>query len=92
LTDLYFNFIALQTAIGDLAAELQAAWRATERLQAVTGNRQEAQEQALARHLPGLRRELADCLTYIIKLANYVGIDLEQAYLDRVRSTEEREG
>ncbi len=86
LTDLYFNFIGLQSEMGDLATELQAAWRETERLQTVTGNRHEAQEQALARHLPGLRRELADCLTYIIKLANYVGIDLEEAYLDRARA------
>jgi len=84
-TDLYFNFIALQAEMGDLAAELGEAWQATERLQALTQNREQAQQQALRAHLPGLRRELADCLAYLIRLSNQVGIDLEQAYLDRVR-------
>ena len=32
-----------------------------------------------------LREELADCLAYIVKLANYTGIDLEQAYVQKMR-------
>lgn len=91
LTDLYFNFIALQAEMGGLATEMQEAWRTTERFHAITQNRQEAQKQALTAHLPGLRRELADCLAYLLKLANYVGIDLEQAYLDRAQANEQRE-
>jgi NTP pyrophosphatase (non-canonical NTP hydrolase) len=31
-----------------------------------------------------LRNELADLLAYILKLANYTGIDLEQAYLEKM--------
>jgi deoxyguanosine kinase len=34
---------------------------------------------------PDLRDELADLLAYTLKLANYVGIDLEQAYLEKMQ-------
>lgn len=32
-----------------------------------------------------LREELADCLAYVVKLANYTGIDLEAAYVSKMR-------
>jgi len=42
-------------------------------------------EAALAAHRPALREELADLLAHLLKLANDTGIDLEQAYLDKLR-------
>ena len=42
-------------------------------------------EEALAAHRPALREELADLLAHLLKLANDTGIDLEQAYLDKMR-------
>jgi NTP pyrophosphatase (non-canonical NTP hydrolase) len=41
-------------------------------------------EQAMAECMPHLRAELADCLTFMLKLANDAGIELEAAYLDKV--------
>ena len=41
----------------------------------------EAEPSELARAREHLGEELADCLAYILKLANYGGIDLQQAYL-----------
>ena len=38
-----------------------------------------------------LREELADCLAYLLKLANYAGFDLEEAYLEKMRINRERE-
>jgi NTP pyrophosphatase (non-canonical NTP hydrolase) len=35
--------------------------------------------------MPHLRAELADCLTYLLKLANNAGIDLEGAYLEQTQ-------
>jgi NTP pyrophosphatase (non-canonical NTP hydrolase) len=64
-----------------LGAQLKDVWAAQETLYDKIGNRQEAQDRALQEHLPNLRGELADCLAYLLKLANYTGIDLEQAYL-----------
>ena len=37
-----------------------------------------------------LREELADCLAYIAKLANYTEIDLEKAYVQKMRYNIER--
>ena len=81
LADLYFNFICLTEEIGDLGAQLKDVWAAQETLYDKVGNRQEAQDRALQERLPDLREELADCLAYLLKLANYTGVDLEQAYL-----------
>jgi deoxyguanosine kinase len=85
LTDLYFNFICLTEEMGELGAELKQVWVAQERHYKGADNRREAQDRALQERLPHLREELADCLAYILKLANYTGIDLEEAYLEKMR-------
>jgi deoxyguanosine kinase len=84
LADLYFNFICLTEEMGKLGAQMKDVWAAQERLYEKIGNRQEAQDRALQERLPGLREGLADCLTYLLKLANYTGVDLEQAYLAKL--------
>lgn len=35
--------------------------------------------------------ELADCLAYIVKLANYVEVDLHTAYVNKMRRNTDRE-
>jgi deoxyguanosine kinase len=84
LADLYFNFIGLTEEIGRLGAQLKDVWTAQETLYDQVGNRQEAQDRALQERLPDLREELADCLAYLLRLANYTGVDLERAYLAKV--------
>ncbi len=79
LTDVYFNFICLQQELGELAAELKAIWSETADLGA-------DQSKAVARRLPALQGELADCLAYLLKLSNYLGIDLEEAYLEKMQA------
>ena len=90
LADLYFNFICLTEEIGELGAQLKDIWAAQEKLYDKIGNRQEAQDRALQEHLPNLQEELADCLAYLLKLANYTGVDLEQAYLTKMSINKER--
>lgn len=84
LADLYFNFICLTEEVGKLGAQLKDVWTAQETLYDKIGNRQEAQDRALQECLPDLREDLADCLAYLLKLANYTGVDLEQAYLAKM--------
>lgn len=72
-TDPFFNFMRLQEEIGALARALAERWVAS-----TTGQPDQSQ--------PFIREELADVLAYIIKLANYAGVDLEAAYLDKMRS------
>ena len=90
LTDLYFNYIALTEEMGELGRALKEAWRAQEALYSQLGNRREAQDRALEERLPAIREELADLLAYVLKLSNYAGVDLEEAYLDKMRRNEDR--
>jgi deoxyguanosine kinase len=90
LADLYFNFICLTEEIGKLGAQLKDVWAAQETLYEKIGNRQEAQDSALQESLPDLREELAECLAYLLKLANYTGVDLEQAYLAKMGARKEK--
>jgi len=90
LTDPYFNYIALTEEIGELGAELRAIWKAQETLYEKVGNLQEARDRALQEHLPHLQEELADCLAYLLKLANYTGVDLESAYVAKMNLNRER--
>jgi len=90
LTDLYFNYIALTEEVGELGRVLKEAWRAQEVVHAKVGNRQEAQDRALQERLPAIREELADLLAYVLKLSNYAGVDLEEAYLTKMRRNESR--
>ncbi|MBN2304303.1 MAG: deoxynucleoside kinase [Anaerolineae bacterium] len=72
ITDPYVNFILLQEEIGELARAFIQRWAAEQ-----SGRPDDS--------LPLLREELADVLAYVIKLANYTGIDLEDAYLEKMR-------
>jgi NTP pyrophosphatase (non-canonical NTP hydrolase) len=76
-TDPYLNFIFLQEEMGELARAFAQRWIATS-----TGHRDHS--------LVAIREELADVLAYVIKLANYTGIDLEEAYLEKMRTNQER--
>jgi NTP pyrophosphatase (non-canonical NTP hydrolase) len=71
LQDIFFNFICLTEEVGELGAALNRLWRAK-----ATGK--DPQDATM------LREELADCLAYLLKLANYAGFDLEEAYLDKM--------
>jgi len=90
LTDVYFNYICLMEEIGELGAELKAVWGAQELLYEKLGNQQEARDRALQEHLPHLQKELADCLAYLLKLANYSGVDLEGSYVAKMNANRER--
>jgi NTP pyrophosphatase (non-canonical NTP hydrolase) len=70
--DPFFNFILLQEEIGELAKAF------LERLTAsLTGQPDPSP--------PSIRAELADVLAHVIKLANFTGVDLEEAYLAKMR-------
>jgi NTP pyrophosphatase (non-canonical NTP hydrolase) len=81
--DLYFNLLLLQEEVGELASVATRVWCAEQR----TGDL----DAALDQHRDGLAEELADCLAYIVKLANYAGVDLEAAYLTKMRRNLGRE-
>lgn len=83
--DLFFNYLFLVEEMGELATDLVKIWSESKR-QLVNGRGPaDSLEEAIRQNRPALRGELADLLAFILKLANYTGIDLEQAYLEKMR-------
>ena len=71
--------------MGELATNLVKIWSESKR-QLVNGRGPaESLEEAIEQNRTALRGELADLLAYILKLANYTGIDLEMAYVEKMR-------
>jgi deoxyadenosine/deoxycytidine kinase len=84
--DLYHDFIGLQEVLGSMAGELGQVWSAQQRLMEQVGNREEAQTRALQQRVTALQKELAATLACLLRLANDLGVSLEEAHLARVRT------
>ncbi len=82
--DLGMNFAGLAEEVGEVGREIKLTLIQAERLLARTGNRSEAVRQALSVRHDELADEMADVLAYLLKLANYTGIDLEAAYVRKM--------
>lgn len=78
------HYLLLIEEVGELATALRRV-AADSRRPAAPGSPAEALAEAIAAHRPALREELADLLAHLLQLANDTGIDLEQAYLDKMR-------
>ena len=88
--NVYFNYLCLSEEIGELGSELATIWRLEDKLQAEGEDAEQAHTQALATRHHALEAELADCMAYLLKLANYTGIELESAYLNKMRENVRR--
>lgn len=80
MPELYLNFLRLTEQMGELGRELAHMWVA---------QYQEKREESLsdgpvAEARDHVKAELADVLVYLLKIANDAGIDLEDAYLDKM--------
>jgi deoxyguanosine kinase len=89
-TDLYYNYLKLGEEIGELGSELAKLWLAEETLRHQGKAEYQAREAALKDQKQDLESELADCLAYILKMANYAEIDLETAYLKKMQQNQTR--
>jgi NTP pyrophosphatase (non-canonical NTP hydrolase) len=86
--DVFLNMMLLSGEIGEVAQVLKKVHH----MQDPRRNEGEVQtlEEALAAHRDDIGQELADCLAYIFKLANYTGVDLQQAYLAKMEKNLDR--
>jgi len=82
--DLFFNYILLTEEMGEVGSELVKIWGDAKHLEVNGRSPQDARQAAIDRHRPTLQAELADLLAYVLKIANYTGIDLEQAYVEKM--------
>jgi deoxyguanosine kinase len=89
-TNMYFNYLCLSEEIGELGSELAAMWREEETLRAQGISERAAKQQALEEQSQTLESELADCMAYLLKMANYAGVDLETAYLNKMERNRQR--
>jgi deoxyguanosine kinase len=90
-TDVYFNYLCLSEEMGELGSELAKLWREEAAL-ILKGRREEqARSTAMEGHRQAIQSELADCMAYLLKLANYAGVNLEAAYLEKMNANQGRE-
>ncbi len=83
--NLFLNYILLTEEMGEIGTEMSRIWKESV---ALAGNGRltpDAHQEAIGNHRATLRSELADLFAYTLKLANYTGIDLEQAYLEKMQ-------
>lgn len=87
--DLFFNMVLLSGEVGELAQELK---KLHYMVSPDSNEENEAMplDAALKELRENLGQELADCLAYIFKLANYTGVDLQEAYLKKMRKNLDR--
>src|SRR5690606_20789522 len=75
--DPLLNFVLLQEEVGEVAHLLSQRYGAK-------------RDQGQTPPAEAVGAELADVLAYLLKLANYLGVDLEAAYLDKMRTNRDR--
>jgi NTP pyrophosphatase (non-canonical NTP hydrolase) len=76
--DIFRNIAYLSGEIGELVSAIRKLRKA-----------QDSSEEVEARSHVG--EELADCLAYVVKLANYAEVDLHEAYVKKMRRNLNRE-
>jgi NTP pyrophosphatase (non-canonical NTP hydrolase) len=89
-TDPYFNYLCLSEEMGELGSEFAKTWLAETKLIAEGRDQAQARQRALSEHREALESELADCMAYLLKLANYAEVDLERAYLEKMKRNRHR--
>jgi deoxyguanosine kinase len=89
-TDVYFNYLCLSEEIGELGSELAKLWKVEHGMVDEGHTVAQAREKAIEQQKQDFESELADCMAYLLKLANYAGIDLETAYLKKMEVNRNR--
>ena len=84
-TDPYFNYLCLSEEMGELGSEFAKLWIKEAALIADGQSAVQARQTAIREQRSAIESELADCMAYLLKLANYAGIDMETAYLVKMK-------
>lgn len=90
ITDLYFNYLCLSEEMGELGSELAELWRVEAKEVARGKDKTLARAAALVTQRPRLEEEMADCMAYLLKIANYAGINLDAAYRAKMKTNQDR--
>lgn len=82
----YYGLLSLQEQVGALSGTLAQVWKMEGQLLEKYGNQPEALADAMRRSQSALQEQMADCLRAVLRLANQLDINLEQAYLQHLRN------
>ncbi len=82
--DVFYNYILLVEEMGELARDFTKVWTRQNSLMREGMAADQARAEAMREKQPEIGGELADILAYVLKLANYMEIDLEQAYVSKM--------
>jgi deoxyguanosine kinase len=85
ITDVYFNYLCLAEEIGELGSELAKMWRDEVKMDLQGQTPDQVRQAVMSKRKSALETELADCMAYLLKIANYADIDLEAAYVEKMK-------
>ncbi|WP_053220059.1 MazG nucleotide pyrophosphohydrolase domain-containing protein [Virgibacillus senegalensis] len=88
--DLLNNYMLLTTEVAEVAEEFRKAFNLTYKAIQAGEDKQEAFEKAKNVVKEDIGKELADCLAYITKMANYFDIDLEDSFYAKMEEVKHR--
>ena len=84
------NYMLLTTEVGEVAEEFRAIFNKTQILIDEGMPKEEAFRYAKSLHQENIGKELADCIAYIVKFANYLSIDLEDSFYAKMAEIKTR--
>lgn len=90
INDLFLNFICLTEEVGEIGKDLKRIWIRRAVLAQQLQSESAAYHQAVGENLEPLKAELADALAFLLKLANDLGVDLEQSYVSKMERNWDR--
>ncbi|QTM99027.1 hypothetical protein ERJ70_06760 [Sediminibacillus dalangtanensis] len=88
--DLLNNYMLLTTEVAEVAEEFRKAFNLTYKAVQEGEAKQQAFEKAKAVVKEDVGKELADCIAYITKMANYFEIDLEDSFYSKMEEVKHR--
>lgn len=90
ISDLFLNYICLTEEVGEIGKDLKRIWIRRNLLAQQLQSESAAHQQAVEENLESLTAELADALAFVLKLANDLGVDLEQSYVSKMQRNWDR--
>lgn len=85
------NYLLLTTEVAEVAEELRKAFNQTHTYMQNGVGEEEAFKLASETVKEDIGKELADCLAYIVKFANFFDIDLEESFYSKMEEVKNRQ-
>ncbi|KRE10133.1 hypothetical protein ASE46_00795 [Bacillus sp. Root239] len=89
-TSILNNYMLLTTEVSEIAEEFRAIFNTTYSLTKDNHDERIAFEYAKAEHKENIGKEIADCIAYLVKFANYFEIDLDEAFYKKMKEIKVR--